>query len=48
MQREDWSKLTEAAARLGRLPLWLDDTPALTLLDLRAKIRRFRPRSTRR
>ena len=41
LQREDWSKLTEAAARLGRLPLWLDDTPALTLLDLRAKIRRL-------
>jgi replicative DNA helicase len=41
MSREDWSKLTEAASRLARLPLWLDDTPALTLLDLRAKIRRL-------
>jgi replicative DNA helicase len=40
-QREDWPKLTEAAARLSRLPLWIDDTPALTLLDLRAKIRRL-------
>ncbi len=39
--RDDWSKLTDAASRLGRLPLWLDDTPALTLLDLRAKIRRL-------
>jgi replicative DNA helicase len=41
LRRDDWNKLTEAAARLGRLPLWLDDTPALTLLDLRAKIRRL-------
>jgi replicative DNA helicase len=41
IRREDWNKLTEAAARLSRLPLWLDDTPALTLLDLRAKIRRL-------
>src|SRR6187431_3408342 len=41
MQREDWNMLTDAASRLGRLPLWLDDTPALTLLDLRAKIRRL-------
>lgn len=41
MQREDWNMLTDSAARLGRLPLWLDDTPALTLLDLRAKIRRL-------
>jgi replicative DNA helicase len=40
-QREDWPKLTEAAARLSRMPLWIDDTPALTLLDLRAKIRRL-------
>jgi len=41
MRREDWNKLTDAAARLGRLPIWLDDTPGLTLLDLRAKIRRL-------
>lgn len=38
---EDWNKLTEAAARLGRLPLWLDDTPAISILDLRAKLRRL-------
>jgi replicative DNA helicase len=40
-RNEDWNKLTEAAARLGRLPIWLDDTPSLTLLDLRAKVRRL-------
>ncbi len=38
---DDWNKLTEAAARLGRLPIWLDDTPALGILELRAKIRRL-------
>ena len=42
MGREDWNKLTDAAARLGRLPLWLDDTPALSLVELRAKIRRLK------
>jgi replicative DNA helicase len=42
IKHEDWNKLTDAAARVGRLPLWLDDTPALTLLDLRAKIRRLK------
>lgn len=41
VQAEDWNKLTESAARMGRLPLWLDDTPAISLLDLRAKIRRL-------
>lgn len=38
---EEWNKLTDAAARLGRLPIWLDDTPAISLLDLRAKVRRL-------
>ncbi len=38
---KDWSKLTEAAARLGTMPVWLDDTPAIGLLDLRAKVRRL-------
>lgn len=41
MQREDWNKMTDAAASMGKLPVWLDDTPALSLLDLRAKIRRL-------
>jgi replicative DNA helicase len=41
VRNDDWNKLTDAAARIGRLPVWLDDTPALTLLDLRAKIRRL-------
>jgi replicative DNA helicase len=38
---EDWNRLTEAAARLGRMPIWIDDTPALSLLELRAKVRRL-------
>jgi replicative DNA helicase len=44
---DDWSKLTDAAARLGRFPIWIDDTPALKLLDLRAKIRRLKARIER-
>jgi replicative DNA helicase len=44
---EDWNKLTEAAAMLGRIPLWLDDTPAISLLDLRAKIRRLQAEISR-
>jgi replicative DNA helicase len=42
VNHDDWAKLTDAAARLGKLPLWLDDTPALGLLDLRAKVRRLK------
>jgi replicative DNA helicase len=39
--KEDWIGLTEAASRLGHLPLWLDDTPAISLLDVRARVRRL-------
>jgi replicative DNA helicase len=37
----DWQKLTQAAGRLAGLNLWVDDTPALGLLDLRSKVRRL-------
>jgi replicative DNA helicase len=47
VQARDWSKLTEAAARLGTMPVWLDDTPALGLLDLRAKVRRLQAEISR-
>jgi len=38
---QDWSKLTQAASLLGTLPIWIDDSPALSLLELRAKVRRL-------
>ncbi len=41
LKTEDWNKLTDAANRLSRLPLWIDDSPALSMLDLRAKVRRL-------
>lgn len=41
IRRDDWSRLTEAAARLSAMPIWLDDTPGLGLMDLRAKVRRL-------
>jgi replicative DNA helicase len=37
----DWSKLTQSAAHLNSLNVWVDDTPALTLLELRSKVRRL-------
>jgi replicative DNA helicase len=41
LQAEDWRRLTEAASYLSSLPIWVDDTPALGLLELRAKVRRI-------
>jgi replicative DNA helicase len=39
LHADDWRKLTEAASYLSALPIWIDDTPALGLSELRAKIR---------
>jgi replicative DNA helicase len=38
----DWPKLTEGAARLSEAPIFIDDTPAITVLELRAKARRLK------
>ncbi|MBN1653786.1 MAG: replicative DNA helicase [Deltaproteobacteria bacterium] len=40
--KEDWPKLAEAAGTISDLPIWIDDTPGLTLMELRAKARRLR------
>ena len=42
LSRDDWPKLTAAAGTLSDLPFWLDDTPGLTLMELRAKTRRLK------
>ncbi len=41
LQARDWQALTRAASDLARRPMWIDDTPALGLLELRAKVRRL-------
>jgi len=37
----DWPKLTTAAGRLSEAPLYIDDTPAITVLEMKAKSRRL-------
>ncbi len=46
--KDDWINLTESASKLGHLPLWLDDTPAISLLDVRARVRRLQAEIGRR
>ena len=38
----DWPKLTAAAGRLSEAPLYIDDTPAITVLEMKAKSRRLK------
>ena len=40
LQREDWPSLTRAASKLSESKIFIDDTPGITALQLRAKIRR--------
>jgi replicative DNA helicase len=41
-QNQDWPALTQAADRLFAAPIYIDDTPALSVLDLRSKARRLK------
>ena len=37
----DWPKLTTAAGRLSEAPIFIDDTPAIMVLEMKAKARRL-------
>ncbi len=38
----DWSKISSAIGRIGTAPLYIDDNPNLTVMDIRAKARRMK------
>ena len=42
LSESDWPKLTLAAGNLSDASIFIDDTPALTILELRAKARRLK------
>ena len=42
LSESDWPKLTMAAGALSDAPLFIDDTPAISVLELRAKARRLK------
>jgi replicative DNA helicase len=41
MQSEDWASLTKAMGELADAPIFIDDTPAVSVMDIRAKCRRL-------
>ncbi len=41
LQNEDWPKLTRAVGMLSEAPMYIDDTPAISVLEMRAKVRRL-------
>lgn len=44
LNEEDWPKLSAAVGRLADAPIFIDDTPNITILELRAKARRLMAR----
>ena len=42
LSQSDWPKLVAAAGKLSESPIYIDDTPSISALELRAKARRFK------
>jgi len=42
LDQRDWINLTRAASRISEAPIWIDDSGAPTLLEIRTKCRRWR------
>jgi len=42
LRDEDWPRLARAAGILQQAPIYIDDAPAMTVLDMRAKARRLK------
>jgi replicative DNA helicase len=41
VRAEDWPKLVRGVAQVSRAPIWIDDTAGVTLMEMRAKVRRL-------
>jgi replicative DNA helicase len=41
LKEEDWEKLTMAIGALSDAPIYIDDTPGVTVFDIRSKLRRL-------
>lgn len=42
IKKEDWHKLTNAAGKLAESPIFIDDSSAINILEMRAKVRRLK------
>jgi replicative DNA helicase len=44
LNESDWQKIAHATGRLADAPIWIDDNPNLTIMELRSKARRLKSR----
>ena len=48
MRDDDWAKLTRRLGEMASAPLYIDDSPNLTMMEIRAKARRLKQRHDQR
>ena len=44
LKEEDWTRISNGIGRLAEAPMWIDDNPNLTIMEIRAKARRLKSR----
>ncbi len=44
LREEDWSRINHGVGRLADAPLWIDDNPSTSVMEIRAKARRLTSR----
>jgi replicative DNA helicase len=42
LDETDWTKISSGVGRLSEAPIWIDDNPALTVMDIRGRARRLK------
>jgi replicative DNA helicase len=42
LQEDDWNRISQAIGRLAAAPIWIDDNPNVTVMEIRAKARRLK------
>jgi len=42
LEQDDWSKIAYAMGQLSEAPIYIDDTPSITVMELRAKCRKLK------
>ncbi|MCU1463533.1 MAG: dnaB [Acidimicrobiales bacterium] len=45
LHESDWGKISHAVGRLAEAPIYIDDNPHLTIMEIRAKARRLKSRA---
>jgi replicative DNA helicase len=44
LNEDDWSRISNGIGRLAEAPIWIDDNPNVSIMEIRAKARRLRSR----